>query len=265
MRSEDDYFYFDKKKRFVKLWDSGIASLVNTRLSKGEWAIVLYLAQYVDYQSCIAKNGDRILTRSDIVLGCNVSPDAVKKDMKRLRRLGILTEVKIEDRIKIIVNPFVYCRGSKANATLLEIFKDTPQYRDSFCKVSKREVDVIDNLIKLEDTVTFTKMWTDNYPNVINQKLTGGEFAVLILCMSYVKRLDGVLVHRNGKLLTFENIVGMTNLSTWTVEKAINKFINIHFLANTEFVRPSTGEIIKCYAINPLLCAKSEKVELEVY
>lgn len=114
-------------RRFIKQFPDHSARLCE-RLSPNAIWMLNALMPYVGINSGILRfrNG-QFLKRVDILEKCSRSMSERTGDraITELCQCGVLAKCTVENKRAFIMNPYVMQNGSRANATLLALFKDT--------------------------------------------------------------------------------------------------------------------------------------------
>lgn len=114
-------------RRFVKQFPDLSAKLCE-RLSPNAVWLLNFLMPYVGINSGIIRYRNGVFVkRMDIVKLCSASLSERTADraVSELCEKGILAKCTVENKRAFIMNPHVMQNGSRANATLLGLFKDT--------------------------------------------------------------------------------------------------------------------------------------------
>ena len=118
---------FNSGRRFIKQFPDLTARLCE-RLSPNAIWLLNVLIPYVGTNSGILRfrNGT-FLKRQDITGRCSgaMSESTADRAITELCKRGVLAKCTVENRRAFIVNPYVMQNGSRANATLVALFKDT--------------------------------------------------------------------------------------------------------------------------------------------
>lgn len=126
-RLEADTVPINSGRRFIKQFPDLSARLCE-RLSPNAIWLLNAVTPYVGINSGILRfrNGNFLKT-SDIVRLCerSMSISTVERTISELCRRGVFAKCTVENKRAFIVNPYVMQNGSRANATLLALFKDT--------------------------------------------------------------------------------------------------------------------------------------------
>ncbi len=114
-------------RRFVKQFPDLSARLCE-RLSPNAVWLLSAVMPYVGINSGILRfrNGN-FLKSMDIVKLCarSMSERTAERTISELCRRGVFAKCTVENKRAFIVNPYVMQNGSRTNATLLALFKDT--------------------------------------------------------------------------------------------------------------------------------------------
>lgn len=122
-----EYVNVNTGRKFVKVFPD-MAQRLSHRLTPNELWVLNALLPYIGMNSGILKhrNGEMLSRRNIVdICGDSLSPSTVDRSVKRLIEKGVLCRCIVADRNAYIVNPYIYQNGSKANATLLALFKET--------------------------------------------------------------------------------------------------------------------------------------------
>lgn len=126
-KMECDTVLVNSGRKFVKQFPDQSARLCE-RLSPNSVWLINALCPYVGINSGILRfrNG-RFLKRSDILEKCSsaMSERTAERAISELCQRGVLAKCTVENKRAFIMNPYVMQNGSRANATLLSLFKDT--------------------------------------------------------------------------------------------------------------------------------------------
>ncbi len=126
-RFEENTVPFNNGRRFIKQFPDLSARLCE-RLSPNAVWLLHNLSPYVGINSGILRfrNGN-FLKRTDITRLCgrSLSDRTADRAITELCQRGVFAKCTVENKRAFIVNPYVMQNGSRANATLLALFKDT--------------------------------------------------------------------------------------------------------------------------------------------
>lgn len=126
-RMEEATIPMNGGRRFVKQFPDLSARLCE-RLSPNAVWLLNKLIPYVGINSGILRfrNGE-FLKRIDVwrVCSCSMSDATADRAITELCQRGVLAKCTVENKRAFIVNPYVMQNGSRANVTLLALFKDT--------------------------------------------------------------------------------------------------------------------------------------------
>jgi hypothetical protein len=126
-KMEADTVVCNGGRRFVKTFPDMSAKLCE-RLSPNAVWMLHALTPYVGINSGIVRyrNGN-VLKRSDIVKLCGsvLAERTADRAVSELCERGVLAKCTVQGKRAFIMNPYVMHNGSRANATLLGLFKDT--------------------------------------------------------------------------------------------------------------------------------------------
>jgi hypothetical protein len=124
---ERDTVAVNNGRKFVKQFPDHAARLCE-RLSPNAVWLLNVLIPYVGINSGIlrVRNG-HFLKRTDILkrCECSMSSSTAERAVRELCQRGVLAKCTVENKRAFIMNPYVVQNGSRANATLLALFKDT--------------------------------------------------------------------------------------------------------------------------------------------
>lgn len=123
----EEYVALNEGRPFIKLFPDMAAALME-RLTATEMQTLFLLLPYVGMNSGILmhQNG-KFLTRKHLI-SCYAdarSTRTLDRSMQGLVKKGVLAKCYIQDKMAYIANPYLFQRGSKANATLLTLFEKT--------------------------------------------------------------------------------------------------------------------------------------------
>ena len=126
-RFEEETVPVNGGRRFVKQFPDLSARLCE-RLSPNAIWLLSAVTPYVGINSGVLRfrNGN-FLKALDIVRLCgrSMSERTCERAISELCRRGVFAKCTVENKRAFIVNPYVMQNGSRANATLLALFKDT--------------------------------------------------------------------------------------------------------------------------------------------
>lgn len=114
-------------RKFIKQFPDISAKLCERLTPNAMWLLQV-LIPYVGINSGILKNRNgTFLKRSDILVKCvrSMSERTADRAVTELCQRGVLAKCTVENKRAFIMNPYVMQNGSRANATLLSLFKDT--------------------------------------------------------------------------------------------------------------------------------------------
>lgn len=115
------------KRLFAKVFINASDILGDENLSSGEYAVLMKLFRYIEYDSCILKyeNG-KDLNLSGIKSICNsISERTVENSIKKLLERGILAVGKNGKENIYVVNPYIFFRGTVPDDEAEDIFRET--------------------------------------------------------------------------------------------------------------------------------------------
>lgn len=106
------------------------------RLTATEFSFAMSFADFICYDDCILRKGGHnnghILTIKELAEDMGVSYDNLRKVVASLVKKGVIGIHKTGSIDKpnimikaITVNPYIYCRGSKVNKTILGLFENS--------------------------------------------------------------------------------------------------------------------------------------------
>ena len=127
MEMQDKYVPLNGGRDFVKIFPD-IAERLFRKLSPIESSTLYLILPFVGANHGILIHGNgEFVTRKYIVehYGDAVSARTIDRAMHGLFRKGVLAKCYIKDKVAYIANPYIFQRGSKANATLLALFENT--------------------------------------------------------------------------------------------------------------------------------------------
>lgn len=126
-RMDAETISFNSGRKFVKQFPDLSARLCERLSPNAVWLLNL-LAPYVGMNSGIVRyrNGT-FVKRTDIVKWCaaTMSERTADRAVTELCERGVLAKCTVRNKKAFIMNPYVMQNGSRANATLLGLFKDT--------------------------------------------------------------------------------------------------------------------------------------------
>ncbi len=119
-----------KEEQFVKMYRNSVSLLNTSKLTGAEYAIVLYLASNLRYQSNIAKyeNG-KLINRENLKRDLQFNEETVKRAIRKLITEGILCEISSTAGKVFVMNPFIFNVGEVVEKSIVDIFKKTKWYR----------------------------------------------------------------------------------------------------------------------------------------
>ena len=124
---EENTVAVNSGRHFVKQFPDHSAKLCE-RLSPNAVWLLNALMPYVGVNRGILRYRNGIfLKRNDIWKKCShsMSERTAERAITELCQRGILAKCTVENKRAFIMNPYVMQNGSRANATLLALFKDT--------------------------------------------------------------------------------------------------------------------------------------------
>lgn len=128
---------FNKDKTFVKLYDE-VIPLFEKYITPNELKYLLLIAQHVSFSDCVLRKTNNNLSEPisarefSQMHGYNY--DCVKKIFLSLKKKGVLAYVEVGSvfpdyigKVKnmYLVNPYIYFRGEKLNASVMAIFNES--------------------------------------------------------------------------------------------------------------------------------------------
>lgn len=126
-KMEENTVAVNSGRHFVKQFPDQSARLCE-RLSPNAVWLLNALMPYVGINSGIlrVRNG-QFLKRIDILKKCvrSMPERTTDRAITELCQRGVLAKCTVENKRAFIMNPYVMQNGSRANATLLALFKDT--------------------------------------------------------------------------------------------------------------------------------------------
>lgn len=126
-KMEENTVPLNGNRHFVKQFPDQSARLCERLSPNGIW-LLYALMPYVGMNSGIlrVRNG-QFLKRIDILKKCapSMSERTVDRAVTELCHRGVLAKCTVENKRAFIMNPYVMQNGSRANATLLALFKET--------------------------------------------------------------------------------------------------------------------------------------------
>lgn len=126
-RMETDTVACNGGRRFVKAFPD-LASRLCERLSPNAVWVLHVLIPYVGINSGILRHRNGVvLKRTDIVRMCVavLAERTADRAVSELCERGVLAKCTVQGKRAFIMNPYVIHNGSRANATLLGLFKET--------------------------------------------------------------------------------------------------------------------------------------------
>lgn len=121
---QDKYVPLNSGREFVKLFPD-VAAMLFRRLSAVELSVLYLLLPYVGANHGILVHGNgEFVTRKFLVMQYAdvVSARTIDRALSGLVAKGVLAKCYIRGKTAYIANPYLFQRGSKANATLLTLF-----------------------------------------------------------------------------------------------------------------------------------------------
>lgn len=242
---EKSYYDFDPKEDFIKLWTAVIPEINRIRLSGAEMAILLFLARYISYDNFVVMSpSGKHVNSSDIQKALELSPETVKKAVKKFRDKGLIAVSRTAKTYTYIANPYVFSKGGSYNSTLMELFKNTQQYRQ-LVNLSCRKKEVIEgDAINFPEDATFIRLWINVLPYLTDIGLTGAEWSILLTCFYAARYETGLAAYSNGKPLTVETITKVCNRSCRTITDGLNHLEDlglIRFEGSELYLNPFVG------------------------
>ena len=123
----EEYVSLNEGRPFIKLFPDMAAALTE-RLTAAEIQTLFLLLPYVGINSGILMHTNgKFLTRKHMVsrYADARSTRTLDRSMQGLVRKGVIAKCYIQEKMAYIANPYLFQRGSKANATLLTLFEKT--------------------------------------------------------------------------------------------------------------------------------------------
>lgn len=124
---KDESVLINADRQFVKQFPD-IAEKLCTELNPNEIWLLTFLIPYIGTNSGILKlPGGKLMGKADVVklAASSMSKTVVYRTIAGLLDKGVLARCYVQNDMYYIVNPYVCHRGNKANATLLNLFKNT--------------------------------------------------------------------------------------------------------------------------------------------
>lgn len=124
---ESDTVAFNTGRRFVKQFPDLSGKLCEHLTPNAVWLLQL-LIPFVGINSGILRHRNGVvLKRTDIVRLCGaaLAERTADRAVSELCEKGVLARCTVQGKRAFIMNPYVLHNGSRANATLLGLFKDT--------------------------------------------------------------------------------------------------------------------------------------------
>ena len=122
---------FNKGHRFVKLY-AGISNLRGKgkdKLSDKEFAVTLSLSDFVCYDDCCLREGGhsngKILTQAELAEKLEMQYKNFNNTFRSLRKKMVLGTFHTGGDEYITVNPWIFTRGTKVNATVAAYFENS--------------------------------------------------------------------------------------------------------------------------------------------
>lgn len=113
------------REPFIKVYSSVIFKLSKV-LTGQECQFLNYLLQYIRYRSgVLAYSNGKPLTRNDMVEETGLKLCMVDRLLRSLQEKEVIGKHKTGWDISFTINPFIFMKGNKINATLYELYKNT--------------------------------------------------------------------------------------------------------------------------------------------
>ena len=110
---------------FVKVHTRILTDLAKT-LSGTEMTVLIYLLQFISYESGVLKHSNgKLLTKSFIMSDMDIPKSTTNKVLKSLADKLIIRATSNGKDIEYIANPYLFMRGKRINKTLYDLFKDS--------------------------------------------------------------------------------------------------------------------------------------------
>lgn len=126
-RLEADTVPLNNGRKFIKQFPDMSARLCERLTPNAVWLLNL-LMPYVGMNSGIIRHRNgAFVKRTDIVRLCGtiLAERTADRAISELCEKGVLAKCTVKNKRAFIMNPYVMQNGSRANATLLGLFKDT--------------------------------------------------------------------------------------------------------------------------------------------
>ena len=123
----EEYVALNEGRPFIKLFPD-MAAALSERLTASEMQTLFLLLPYVGTNSGILRHPKgKFLTRKRL-LADHAGTQGVRtidRSLQGLAKKGVLAKCCIQEKTAYLINPYLFQRGSKANATLLTLFEKT--------------------------------------------------------------------------------------------------------------------------------------------
>lgn len=193
----------------------------------------------------------RHITTADIIQATELSREKVSDALKKLKDKTIIARCIVgtdERQYSYFINPFLFVKGVKINATLEEMFRHSPFY-------NRRLITPINtDIFALNKQIQFFRLWQYLLPEIVTMRLTGAEMAVLLFIASHVQYNTSAFSHKNGVPYTPENIAAECGLKSRKVKEALKRFIELGFI----YIDSDNITYV-----NPFLIGKGEKFDIQ--
>ena len=128
---ETTIYGFNKGHRFVKLY-AGISKLRGKgkdKLSDKEFAVTVSLSDFVCYEDCCLRecghSSGKILTQAELAEKLDMQYKNFNNTFRSLRKKMVLGTFHTGGEEYITVNPWIFTRGTKVNATVAAYFENS--------------------------------------------------------------------------------------------------------------------------------------------
>lgn len=138
---------FNKGVKFVKMYVETISCLAN-KLSSKELTVVISLARYVDYETCVLCNGygkgKHYMDLHEVATELKTDYTRITRIFNSLIRKGVIGEFKTGDTEnkkiikRYIVNPFIYSNGSHPENQVVQHFFEKTGWKEFIESGSER-------------------------------------------------------------------------------------------------------------------------------
>ena len=121
-----DTITIPKEETFKKMYDQSIRAVIDCKLSGADYAIMLYMASNLRYQSnAVQHPNGRLITRETLTSEMGLNKETVKRAIRSLISQGIIVEVDSTVGKVFVVNPYIFNVGDKISKTMHDLFKGT--------------------------------------------------------------------------------------------------------------------------------------------